>query len=124
MVMTKPLLGRGQLFDKMQRVGKQIFQEGGVITNIMYNGPQPLAYPVRQPGLKFTTAHIYQFQFSAKSTSIDSLRHELAVDDDILRHVFVKQPKHEDSIKVLRKRSKKEAKARMYQKPEDGHVSE
>jgi ribosomal protein S6 len=51
--LARPLLPRNELQRMIQKVGGMVYEKGGVVTNVVSYGKQPLAYKIKGVQGKF-----------------------------------------------------------------------
>lgn len=126
-----PRLPKSEVARIIQRLGRAVYDRGGVVTNVKSYGEQPLAYKIRGTSGKYdqvsrllggrrslllspaaralsrpspppppqthptqpptTQAHIWQLDFAVAPQALADLRHELRVDERLLRWAVVKR---------------------------------
>lgn len=62
--LCRPLLQRDELQRMIQKVGGMVYTKGGVVTNVVSYGKQPLAYKVRGVQGKFDEVSCLAFRSS------------------------------------------------------------
>jgi ribosomal protein S6 len=65
--LCRPLLQRDELQRMIQKVGGMVYTKGGVVTNVVSYGKQPLAYKVRGVQGKFDEVSCFQIKLPLSS---------------------------------------------------------
>mmetsp|Transcript_51106 Transcript_51106/g.95216 ORF Transcript_51106/g.95216 Transcript_51106/m.95216 type:complete len:147 (-) Transcript_51106:128-568(-) len=106
MYMIHPAATRQEVVNIVKRTGEYVSRSGGVVTAVTSYGTRDLAYKFKLKGESSysSRAHVMQLSFLVGPKTLDELRHQVQVDENVMRHLFYKT----ESKPSLRKLKKEE----------------
>lgn len=84
-------LSQAGLKEIMKKTGRIILSHNGVITDVKSFGEKKLAYCIRRPGERHSTALLWQVTFASGPETVGDIEQGLRLDEDVIRWTVLKR---------------------------------
>ena len=75
----------------MKNTGRIVLQQNGVITDVKSFGEKKLAYCIRRPGERHSTAFLWQMTFASGPETAKEIERGLGLDEGVVRWKVLKR---------------------------------
>ena len=84
-------LSQTALKEVMKNTGRIVLQQNGVITDVKSFGEKKLAYCIRRPGERHSTALLWQMTFASGPETVAEIERGLRLDEGVVRWTVLKR---------------------------------